>query len=146
MQIPLLLAYNQHGEGHYDSIQVSNSDDSAIRSESRQQVNTIKCSCGRNDKIQHFRCGPNSPTSSSSRCPCLKAKNRCSSSCSCKKCCNPFGMVTRDKWQPQRKRKKYDLVLKAKNSAKLLLERQHHVNSGPWSTMEHFVLEAVIER
>lgn len=145
VQVPILVAYNQSGLGHYDSVAfVENS--SHNTSVTQNCMKLYSCSCGKNDHIQQSRCVMSS--SYSSRCPCLKAKSKCTTKCNCRGCQNPYGkdQTTLQPIKCSKKRKRHSLQIKSKSTAEVVSERSLKVATGPWSLIECYVLEGIISR
>ena len=71
----------QSGAGHYDyAVPIPPDEDTTQVSKSK----VLKCTCGRKNHFTGKACSTN-------RCPCLRSKQQCSSSCRCKACENTLG-------------------------------------------------------
>lgn len=139
IQVPILLAYNQYGAGHYDSLSFT---DISMEPEVTAK---IVCSCGKSDKNDQAHC-TSSLSRYSSRCPCLKSQSACSEACRCRNCNNDFGVKLAVKQSTShRKRKMHTLALRCKKSTDIVFERKESVNVGPWSTFECFVLDGIVK-
>ena len=83
---PIFLAYLHEGPGHYDAVI---RDDTENVEPLQLTSGTTKCTCGRRATkgvsctFTLDRC--------STRCPCFKANQGCTSECRCKRCNNPNG-------------------------------------------------------
>lgn len=92
--IPLFVAYNQYGPGHYDAIMGTENDPSQNVHEPETVQSVIACP----GKPHSCRCGVNESTSNEirfcinstrkTRCPCFKTRVTCSERCRCKNCGN----------------------------------------------------------
>lgn len=143
--IPLFVAYNQYGAGHYDALVVSNT---AGRHQELQVPSTpvlptevSKCTCGKNDKSGEAHCQPHEMKYTSvTRCQCYANKRTCTHLCKCKNCSNPFGsrpMVA--DITPARKRPKQQWQCTIPKSVLLAMETMQSFPHGSRTILEfHF--------
>ena len=136
---PILLAYVQHGVGHYDAVGYTSDqiDKPAI---AEQQL--IKCKCGVNDKGRLARCCPNQTYQS--RCPCLNAGKNCTAKCSCSNCNNPNGKQKTLSPIARRKRQKHFLQSKDTTSVNFMQKKGECITQGKWSHFENLLLVELI--
>ena len=88
--IPLYLAFNQYGAGHYDGVTLSST--SSRPHSVTSSIQSAQCSCGKNDKSDKTHCQPQvMKYTSVTRCQCYKEQKACTPFCKCKNCSNPFG-------------------------------------------------------
>ena len=136
--LPLVLAFNQYGAGHYDGVKDISREDA---------VKPVKCRCGINKKSK-------SPVSCvsvvgqySSRCKCFNSRKQCSSACGCVNCDNPHGK----KPQPAtiaigKKRVRQHHELTQPQQVKKFLEgRGEEVTMGSWTMLEYMIFALVIQ-
>ena len=113
--VPVYLAFNQSGAGHYDGVVLCDSDQIQpvalpLTSESDAYIaggDVGACSCGKNDKMKRSHCHPvTSKYTTLVRCKCCKESKPCTNSCRCNNCNNPFGrkLITTEAKQALRKR------------------------------------------
>ena len=139
--IPLMLTYTQYGAGHYDAAtpRVYSKDPSTPE---------WSCSCGRDDKSQQEHCNEvMRKYTSIIRCKCLLNTSGCSNTCKCRNCSNPCGKkpltVT---IKPPRKRYCHDWQkYPRENSLDFAKNRMEEINTGPFSTLEYFVLINIVD-
>ena len=99
--VPIYVAFNQSGKGHYDTINVSQIE---ANISAKIQTKSIENPC---------RCGLGSDKNTekafySSRCKCFQKKG-CGDNCRCRNCNNPYGKrVTNESQTINRKRRKHD--------------------------------------
>ncbi len=97
VSIPLYIALNHAGPGHYDAVSFKNYLSSPSNSSPSPQppVQSNRCTCGKGDThysttqrciIMQFK------YTTSIRCPCLSAGQRCTSLCTCHNFNNPQGV------------------------------------------------------
>lgn len=145
--IPLYIAYNQYGVGHYDAIITSNNSQLPTSSTSAASTEVAHCTCGKNDKSSQTRCKPQEMKYTSViRCPCCKNETACTVLCKCKNCKNPFGC------QPEieeagvaRKRPRHMWQHNVQKSSIFATEVMKTVPTGPRSILEFFVLECTLK-
>ena len=148
--IPVYLAFNQSGAGHYDGVVVC--DDERIQplalpvTSNGADAGKGPCSCGKNDKTDTSHCHPvASKYTTITRCTCCKESKACTNLCKCKTCNNPFGkkLPTTESMQTSRKRPRHSWQHKISKSVKFALDAREHVSSGPRSILEFFILESI---
>ncbi len=136
---PLVIAYNQFGAGHYDSVSyVSIAPQSGVVNIAKRN---LSCKCGVNDKGPSVsRCCPDNPLYVS-RCPCLKEHRKCSFNCLCKGCDNPYGKKpTINKHKLTRKRNAHQMQIIHLNNTEFLKKKNERVTKGEWSLFESVLL------
>ena len=113
------------------------------------------CTCGNGKKSADFTACKNSEKRKS-KCPCLRAKIFCTSSCKCLRCGNCDGSksntatnTNKDLESPfgsKRKRCNPD-PYKRSSSANYLAEHMHgfDISSGPWTQLETLLLYVVVD-
>ena len=85
ISVPLMVAYNQYGAGHFDGV-VQN------ESTSTHADDHTVCTCGKSDKsTKEHCCEVKHKYTSSINCPCLKQKRGCGKNCKCRNCANIHG-------------------------------------------------------
>ena len=154
---PIFLAYLQAGPGHY-SLAVRKSVRQAPpptptsvtpSPEVEETCKTQCCRCGRgkNSRLTE-RLNCSTSTNYFSRCPCLRIKKPCTSSCSCKHCDNPFGRnsSTHNTGKARRKRQRHgEQELGRCTSAKFMKTSGEQPLCGRWTRTEHYVLLAILQ-
>ena len=136
-KLPLMLAYTQFGAGHYDAVMP------CIK---HTPTPTSTCACGRDDKTEKTHCQEIAQKYTTIvRCKCLLNKAGCSNACRCKNCANPCGKKENIS-KHSRKRFRHEWQGYAKeNSAEFATNRGEEVETGPFSTLEYFVLVNIVE-
>lgn len=144
---PLFVAYNQDKSGHYDA--VSHLDQIQEENVVQPELETIKCTCGRNStkgvscvySLYHY----------STKCPCFKAGRPCNCDCRCRGCQNPHGVradIKIPKTGQKRKRERYDTQiypLKGKKTTLVADQVSEEVNIGGMSGFEYLLISAIIQ-
>ena len=98
--VPLMLAFNQSGAGHYDGVV-------AKLTTIPSATDPVRCGCGKNDTSGQTHCHEQgSKYTTNIRCVCVKAGVGCSERCRCKNCTNPCGQHQLS-GIPRRKRAKH---------------------------------------
>ena len=147
---PLFIAYNQDGSGHYDAVCRINAieDRENIQLEVESQMKG--CTCGRNSSkgvscaysLYHY----------STKCPCFKAQQSCTSKCRCKGCKNPHGQrpdadTLRAHCVHKRKRDRHDSQdhpLRGRKTTKFMDEVSDEMTTGSLSKFEYLLISAII--
>ena len=137
--VPLYVAYNQYGVGHYDAIAIPAT--SQVPSSSLElSADTSKCTCGKNDKTTQTHCMPQQKKYATvTRCPCCKNGTTCTVLCKCKNCSNPFGQ----RFDPgnTRKRPRHMWQHSVQKSVTLACRCMKNIPAGPHTILEFFLLE-----
>lgn len=134
LSIPLYIAFNQAGAGHYDAVLFG-------PSLHLNDQKSKRCHCGKGAKdstverckIVQFK------YTSSIRCPCLLAGQPCSSICSCFNCANPQGVKPSCPITRCRERKKHAWNLKTVNSISYAKQHQEKILTGPRTLLEYLM-------
>ena len=163
-EVPLYLAYDHSGSGHYNVVVEQTTADSGTlslkpsahltdvlpaaspNSSTKSEENyKTKCSCGRgaarkareNEFCKTYK----------SRCPCFRAFQSCNDFCGCRSCANPFGRNVQDidNLEPlPRKRAKQDFQQNVTQTDRgYMEERAEEANAPTWLEDEHLLFEAV---
>ena len=140
--IPLYIAFNQPGAGHYDSVSLTGEQHKKL-----QHVHETKCNCGKNKpysttercNMVHFK------YTVSIHCPCLLAESPCTSTCKCLNCTNPKGV--RPKHLPNRVRERRTHAWKLKPVKSLLYTNaeQENILTGPRTQLEYLLIAELIK-
>ena len=95
--IPVHLAFNQSGAGHYDGAVLYDADQTQPPLPLSLTTHVYDgdespCSCGKNDEMNKSHCHPvSSKYTTLIYCKCCKESKPCTNLCRCKTCNNPFG-------------------------------------------------------
>ena len=148
--IPMYLAFNQSGAGHYDSVVLCNTEHiKAIRVPSGANDGDGSCSCGKNDKMNKSHCHPTvSKYTTVVQCKCYKNDKACNDKCRCKTCNNPFGrklQSTDASLQASRKRPRQQWQMSVPKSVRFAIDTGEEIASGSRSLLEFFVLESILK-
>jgi hypothetical protein len=137
--IPLYVAYNNSGKGHYDAVVPVNlpaSEDCAA-----VQQEQPACSCGRGaarDKTKGF-CH-----SYASRCKCFQSCGSCHVGCRCINCANPYGKKNAEVVdKTERKRKRHHNT--PKSSLEFMQRKGEPHARAKWTDYEHFILQQIVD-
>lgn len=135
VHLPLLVAYNQSGPGHFDAVSPITEGNPDIVS-----VQVFKCSCGKNTKSSVNNCGKqHTKYTTIIRCPCLKRNVACNEMCRCRDCGNPCGV--RPSHKPIRKRFKHKWQEHTQIcSAEFATQRNETLQEGSITKFEFFVM------
>ena len=143
--VPVFIAYNQYGSGHYDGVVFGL--DHPIPISSSLTIN--KCNCGKNDKtgVQTSCLPRESKYTTVIRCPCYKSERACTKLCTCKKCANPYGAHERvlGPTKSSRKRQRHMWQVSMPKSSIFALDAGEKVTAGPRSILEFFALEQTVK-
>ena len=149
VSIPIYVAFNQSGAGHYDA--VSFKDDIPAHtvppSISQSTTKETRCNCGKSDK--HYsttkRCVVlQYKYTTSIRCPCLLNGHSCDSSCSCRNCDNPKGSKPK-KADRKRVRERHAWSLKPSKSIIYAYKEKEKVLSGPRTQLEYLLISQIFK-
>ena len=149
--IPIYLAFNQSGAGHYDSVVLCASPIKPLAVPSSTRISDDgPCSCGKNDKMNKSHCHPiTSKYTTVVYCKCCKNNKPCTNMCKCKMCKNPFGTrkITADTSEVHvsRKRPRHQWQIHVSKSVKFAIDVGEDVNTGSRSMLEFFVLESILK-
>jgi hypothetical protein len=133
--LPVFVAYNHSGCGHYDAIIT---EETSLPSAAPHKG----CHCGKSksDRSQGSCWPMKTKYTEIIRCPCLRGKKACSTTCSCKNCKNP-------KPEPStksRRRSKHQWQVPIPKSGVFALQSGEAVETGPRSLQEYFLLHQCI--
>ena len=146
--LPVLVAFNQHGSGHYDGVVTKA--ESAITANHTAPPNlehVQKCTCGRNDKTECTHCTvTKTKYGTTTRCPCLQNNLPCTSQCRCRNCDNPNGKKNSES-HPQRKRPRYEWqkLQPTQNSLQYAAGMGEDIAMGPRTMLEYFLLNCIYD-
>ena len=138
--LPLTVAYNQHGEGHFDGVVPV-----VPAASTATVVKTVSCVCGKNDKTDKKHCHEiKHKYTSLVNCACLKNEVGCSKKCTCRNCANILGTKS-DAPVTKRHRSKHSWQQHQHSSSSVFANlKQEKLNSGPLTKHEYFLLESII--
>ena len=110
------------------------------------RVGAHTCTCGRDEKTDKLHCQAIAQKYTTLiRCKCLLNKSGCSNECRCKNCANPCGKKEKT-IQHTRKRFRHEWQNCTKEtSAEFVKNRGEKIETGPFSTLEYFVLVNIID-
>ena len=148
--MPILLAYNQNGSGHYDA--VAHIDQVQDKENVQPPLKDVdRCTCGRNS-TKGVSCA-HSLYHYSTKCPCFKANRACNVNCRCKLRLykNPHGerpaavKTSNNGLKGKRDRHKSQTYpLKGRKTAKVMEEVSEEVGTGSMSKFEYILISAII--
>ena len=136
--IPLYVAFNQSGAGHYDAVELKKK--VPLNVHTFKSTPDMKCTCGRSGKhcSTMQRCGVlKHKYTTSIRCPCHLAGHGCTPLCQCSNCANPHGVKPRFVHKRVRERRKHawnELPSKSALYARAELEK---IVMGPRTHLEY---------
>ena len=137
--VPILIAFNHLGCGHYDAIEYVPIQTAPTPTTS---VGSRGCTCGRGDKSSSTHCIlKEAKYTTVVRCPCLKQKKPCTLQCSCRNCHNEHGQRLATTKSPMRKRKKHKWQVHIPTSMKYGIQMGEKNSPGNRSMFELFVME-----
>lgn len=139
--IPLYIAFNQAGAGHYDAVSFRSSPQAPINGEER-------CSWGKSAK--HYSTNNRCTIiqfkyTTSIRCPCLLASRPCSSACNCSNCGNPKGIKPNNPITRCRECKSHAWNLKTVKSVSYAKLQQETILSGPRTQLEYLLVAQILK-
>ena len=149
--IPLYVAFNHIGAGHYDAVSIANNQQSisdvSHPEKSAQAHNNIMCTCGKGDK--HYSITKRCTTmkfkyTTTIRCPCLSAGRPCTTLCICHNCCNPKGVRPTNSPVKMRKRSKHVWHTRSTKSVEFIQEQEKTV-TGPRTLLEYLLVSQLIK-
>ena len=114
LSVPLYVAFNQAGAGHYDAV-IENSNPSTSSRDALPKITYKHCCCGKGSKshsLTQICVMLKFKYTTSIRCPCLSANKPCTPMCSCSNCGNPIGTKPSKKG---RQRYKHAWTMQSKN-------------------------------
>ena len=145
--VPLYIAYNQAGPGHYDGVSFKGGSTQQNIEKLQQHTNDKKCNCGKNKHYSRTqRCTiVQFKYTISIRCPCLLADSPCSLACNCINCANPKG--TRPEIPTRhRERRKHAWSLKSvKGLSYYANQEQEKISPGPRTELEYLLVAELIK-
>lgn len=147
LPVPVFIAYNQYGSGHYDGVIQSLNHPIPMPTIPSDMSKGTRCNCGKNDKTGKMSCLPQeSKYTTITRCPCYKSDMPCNTSCACKNCANPRGeRVLSTQKKPSRKRQRHPWQVQLPKSSIFALDAGEKVPAGPRSILEFFALDQSVK-
>ena len=139
--IPLYLAFNQCGAGHYDAVvlktEVLPSKIKVLPSKSNSDT---RCTCGKGSStLQH--CGVlKHKYTTSIRCPCHLSERGCIPLCKCSNCANPHGIKPKYTCKPSRERRKHAWNSLPSKSALYAQVQREKLTTGPRTQLEFLLV------
>ena len=136
--LPIFLAYNQAGPGHYDYAIPASGDNDADTAQIPPRKKAKKCTCGRKAGFSGRAC-------TTSRCACVLKSRGCSTLCTCKNCNNVLGI--RPKPSSTRSRISYDTLkqpLSGKPIATFMQSKGDSTEQGNLSVMAVIVFKILM--
>ena len=128
--LPVFIAYNHSGCGHYDGV-VASPEQTPSHIVNAASV-PKGCYCGKSKSDRQGSCYPiKIKYTETLRCPCLKEKVACSAVCCCKDCKNPYGKKPQSKHC--RRRLKHQWQVSLPKSGVFALQAGEAVETGPRS-------------
>lgn len=140
--VPLFVAFNQAGAGHYDAISFKGGQHALLKNTDGKQ-----CNCGKNRTFSTAeRCTLlKFKYTTSIRCPCLLADRPCTSACKCINCANPKGVRPKHLPNRPRERRRHAWSLKPVNSLSYANEEQESISTGPRTQLEYLLIAEIIK-
>jgi hypothetical protein len=136
--IPIYVAFNQSGKGHYDAIASQIQCDARVENESQSIETSCRCGRGSNKETGKSIC-----SDYSSRCKCFQRIQGCSDKCGCKNCNNPYGKrVANETKTISRKRRKHDNT--PKTSGDFFADHGEEFPRNLWNDYDHFILQQIV--
>lgn len=143
--IPIYVAFNQTGKGHYNALCSVPEEALAIKeTDVENEVMLSKkssCRCGQGRakvKVKSF-C-----IDYGSRCKCFQQMQGCNNNCGCRNCGNPHGEKKANPTPTQsRKRRKHDTT--PKTSSEFVDNHGEQLPHGKWSDFERFILQQIVQ-
>ena len=138
ISLPLLVAYNQYGGGHFDGMVPKEPVDSTV-------VKSISCTCGKNDKsAKEHCCEVKHKYTSQIKCACLINNRGCTENCKCKNCNNILGKKVHLATTTRRRSKHVWQHHQYSTSVSYANIMQERLASGPLTKQEYFLLESIM--
>ena len=143
--LPLMVAFNQAGAGHYDGV-ISKDKGQSDQSTTENTANSVTCVCGKNSSTNKTHCHEiKHKYTTSVRCACLKNGTSCKVNCRCKNCENPCGQRPLVD-VPRRKRAKHDWQEHRQlSSIQFAQKKKEQLSSGPLTKVEFFLMVNILE-
>lgn len=143
--IPLYVAFNQSGAGHYDAVSIP------ATSMSLKKFTTtecpFKCTCGKRKK----QCSTTKHCSiiqfkytTSIRCPCHLASRPCTSRCECSHCANPNGIKPKVGSKRERDRRNHSWNNTQVKSARYAYLEKERIATGPRTQLEYLLVSQIL--
>ena len=146
--LPLYIAFNQAGPGHYDAVSFkSTSNLSPPPQQPGDETNPSRCTCGKGNK--HYSTSERCKImqykyTTSIRCPCLLAGQPCTYKCTCHNCANPKGIRPKVTSRVREQRKRHAWNLKPTKSVIYAHQEQENVLTGPRTQLEYFLILQIL--
>ena len=137
--VPIYVAFNQSGKGHYDAINVSQIEANiSVKIQTKSIENPCRCGLGSDKNTEKAFC-----TDYSSRCKCFQKIQGCGDNCRCRNCNNPYGKrVTNESQTVSRKRRKHDDT--PKTSSDFCADHGEELPHSLWNDFDHFILQQIV--
>ena len=144
--ISLFVAFNQANAGHYDAVTLKGfSHHTPPTSPKRKK----KCTCGKTQQpaMKQHCIEIQKKYTSMILCPCLTAKQPCSTSCICKNCNNPHGSKSQKSKMQERKRQwhAWQSTYTQEKSSMFALEHQEDISKGPCTLIEYLLVALIVK-
>ena len=134
--VPIYVAFNQTGKGHYDAINVFQIE--VDISPKIQSESSCRCGQGSDKNTEKTFC-----TDYSSRCKCFQKIQGCGNDCRCRNCNNPYGKrVTDEMLTISRKRRKHDDT--PKTSSIFCADHGEELPRSLWNDFDNFILQQIV--
>ena len=147
ISVPLYVAFNQAGAGHYNAVTFDTLDNNPQLLSSN--TGDHGCSCGRKGKnysTEHRCVSIKKKYTSVILCPCLASDKPCTIDCICNNCNNPNGAGPSVSQLPQKRcRQKHAWQEKAKKSSLFALQLQENLTTGPCTQLEYILVSQIMK-
>ena len=150
--LPLYVAFNQSGPGHYDAVSFKTHTPTPSHNSSPPQLpghetNISRCTCGKGNK--HYSTAERCTImqykyTTSIRCPCLLAGEPCTPLCTCHNCANPKGIRPKVSSRVREQRKRHAWNLKSTKSVTYAHQEQENILTGPRTQLEYFLVSQIL--
>ena len=155
--VPIFVAFNQHGPGHYDSTRPYNAspnidnESEDVHEADREDMKPCRCGkSGNNGKSgDNGKKSCNSGGKYSSRCKCFKFKKPCTG-CKCVNCDNPYNGVppvsnnNKVTSTVKQSRKRIKLDVSRKKTSAFMSDMGEPIRQGHWNTYETSLVQCII--
>lgn len=139
--VPLYVAYNNYGSGHYDYAVPTESTSHSPPSSSTKRCVT-KCFCGRNQASKATPCA--SDIIGNCRCPCAKNEQQCTSACRCKGCSNIYGIKSPSSTRERVSYSTQKQPLAGRKGSQFLKIANERQSDGQTSSLEQLLLAVIL--
>lgn len=150
--MPILVAFDQSGPGHYDAVEMSSSKSMPPSQESDKTVielgNDDSCRCGqgaKKNKKDIISCDV-----FKKRCKCFQGVRGCTDRCRCLGCENPYGKNIGEQQRSSsntgtRKRRAPQMSSETMSGKDFISKKPHHGVNSQWTFFEELVLTQLIQ-